>query len=109
MLINLLENALRYTEEGGSVKVTLSTAGRYARLSVADTGIGIPPESLHMIFDRFYRVEKSRTRAAGGSGLGLSIVKAIVEAHGGTVGVDSELGKGSTFWFKLPAVEGDDE
>lgn len=104
MTTNLLENALRYTNEAGTVTVTLKAFGRMARLSVEDNGIGIPAESLPHLFDRFYRVDKSRSRAAGGFGLGLSIVKAIVENHRGYVEVASELGKGSRFSVHLPAV-----
>ncbi len=102
MVGNLLENALRYTMDGGKVTVSLRSHGRTARLAVEDTGIGILPESLGHIFDRFYRVDKSRSRAAGGSGLGLSIVKAIVESHRGTVEVASEAGHGSKFTVVLP-------
>ncbi len=97
LVTNLFQNALRYTDAGGTVSVTLKPNGRYAELRIADTGIGIPPESLPKIFDRFYRVEKSRSRAAGGVGLGLSIVKAIVESHKGRIEVESEIGKGTAF------------
>lgn len=102
LLTNLLENALRYTEAGGRVFVSLDTAGRNARLVIKDTGIGIPTESLPKIFDRFYRVESSRSRAAGGSGLGLSIVRAIVDAHKGKIDVSSQVGVGTTFVVLLP-------
>lgn len=97
LLTNLLQNAMRYTDKGGSVTVKVEPAGRFAKLSVSDTGIGIPPESVPKIFDRFYRVDKSRSRAAGGVGLGLSIVRAIVDAHKGKVEVTSEVDKGTTF------------
>jgi K+-sensing histidine kinase KdpD len=97
LLTNLLQNAMRYTDKGGSVTVRLEPSGRFAKLSVKDTGIGIPPESVPKIFDRFYRVDKSRSRAAGGVGLGLSIVRAIVDAHKGKIEVTSEVGKGTTF------------
>jgi signal transduction histidine kinase len=102
LLMNLLQNALRYTESGGTVSVTLDHVGRSTRLTVSDTGIGIPEESLPRIFDRFYRVEKSRTRAAGGAGLGLSIVKAIVDLHRGRIEVTSKVGTGTTFTVWLP-------
>ncbi len=101
-------NALKFTPAGG--QVTLSAGlqanwpGRGAVLlcSVADTGIGIPPQDLLHVFERFYRVDKARARELGGSGLGLSIVETIVEAHGGEVGVESQSGQGTRFWFTLP-------
>lgn len=103
MLMNLLQNAMRYTDKGGQVTVNLETSGRgLARLTVSDTGVGIPEESVPHIFDRFYRVDKSRSRAAGGVGLGLSIVKAIVDAHKGKIEVTSKLEKGTTFAITLP-------
>jgi signal transduction histidine kinase len=103
VITNLLQNALRYTDEGGVVRVGLDNLGRHAKLTVSDTGIGIPPDSLPLIFDRFYRVDKSRSRAQGGSGLGLSIVKAIIEAHKGRIDVESKLGTGTTFTVLLPS------
>ncbi len=102
LLLNLLQNALRYTEDGGQVTVSLEHEGRNARLTVADTGMGIPEESLPKIFERFYRVEKSRTRAAGGAGLGLSIVKAIVDLHRGRIDVTSKVGVGTSFIVLIP-------
>ena len=102
LLTNLLQNAFRYTDEGGKVQVSLDTFGRYARMVITDSGIGIPPESVPKIFDRFYRVDKSRSRAAGGVGLGLSIVRAIVEGHKGKIDVTSEINKGTTFTILLP-------
>ncbi len=102
MTMNLFQNALRYTDSGGEVAVSVEVAGRQARLTIADTGIGIPAESLPKIFDRFYRVEKSRTRAAGGAGLGLSIVRAIVDLHRGKIDVASKVGAGTTFTVLLP-------
>jgi signal transduction histidine kinase len=102
LLTNLLQNAMRYTDTGGTVIVSVDTFGRYARLVIKDSGIGIPPESVPKIFDRFYRVDKSRSRAAGGVGLGLSIVRAIVETHKGKIDVASELNKGTTFTILLP-------
>lgn len=103
LLANLIDNAIRYTTEGGLITLSLFRDGVWARLEVADTGIGIPAEHLPYIFGRFYRVDKSRSRASGGTGLGLAIVKEIAEQHGGKVTVTSEPGKGSTFavWFKL--------
>jgi len=104
MIVNLLENALRYTDKGGKVTVSLSKQADDARLSVSDTGIGIPEEALPHIFDRFYRVDKSRTRAAGGSGLGLSIVDAIVRLHHGSISVESKEGSGTKFDILLPTM-----
>lgn len=103
LLGNLIDNAIRYTPEGGSITLSLFRDGNWARLEVADTGLGIAPEHLPHIFDRFYRVDKARSRASGGAGLGLAIVKSIAEQQGGKVTVTSELGKGSTFtvWLKL--------
>lgn len=104
MIANLLENASNYTNKGGTITVSLTAVGSGLTLRVSDTGIGIPPEALEKIFDRFYRVDESRTRAKGGSGLGLSIVKAIAESHQGTVVVTSEVGVGTTFTIALPAI-----
>lgn len=101
LLINLVDNAVRYTPEGGDITLSLFRDGDYACLEVADTGIGIEPEHLENIFDRFYRADKARSRAKGGIGIGLAIVKRIAEQHGGTVTVVSEPGKGSTFTVKL--------
>lgn len=98
--INLLTNAIKYTEEG-SVEVLVEDEPKHCRIIVRDTGIGIPAEDLNRIFERFYRVDKARSRAVGGTGLGLAIVKHIVEAHGSKVEVNSEPGKGSEFSFRL--------
>jgi signal transduction histidine kinase len=104
VLTNLLENALRYTNQNGAVTVSLRSLGKTVRLSVEDSGVGIPAESLPHLFDRFYRVDKSRARSAGGFGLGLAIVKAIVESHKGYVEVSSEVGHGSRFSIFLPSI-----
>lgn len=101
VLINLLDNAIKYTPAGGSVKIFAQDEGERVKVSVADTGIGIPPKDLPRIFERFYRVDEARSRDQGGTGLGLSIVKHIVQLHGGTVSVESAPGKGSTFSFTL--------
>jgi signal transduction histidine kinase len=103
---NLLSNAFHYTPEGGRVTVRLSAATEGATVSVADSGAGIPAEDLPHVFDRFYRVDRSRSRSTGGSGLGLAIVKQLVEMQGGRVWADSALGKGSTFAFSLPLAAG---
>lgn len=102
VISNLLDNAIKYTPSGGKIEVKVEDIGKMVKVSVKDTGIGIAKEDLPRIFERFYRGDKSRSPSLGGIGLGLSIVKHIVEAHGGNVGVDSEIGKGSTFYFTLP-------
>ena len=104
VLVNLLGNALQYTPAGGEVAVRATSDGAAVTVSVQDTGIGLSPEALQHVFERFYRVDRSRSRAAGGSGLGLTIARHLVEAHGGTIGASSPgLGRGCTFWFALPA------
>jgi len=105
VLHNLLENAVAHTHKGGTINVAAITQGNWVVISVSDTGEGIPAEDLPHIFERFYRVDKSRARATGGSGLGLTIAKRLVEAHGGTITAQSELGKGSRFSFTLPIAE----
>jgi len=102
ILVNLLHNAISYTPEGGSIILEAGAAPEGAEISVSDDGIGIPPEDVPRIFERFYRVDKARSRDQGGTGLGLSIVRHIVEAHGGHVRVESKPGKGSRFTFFLP-------
>jgi two-component system, OmpR family, sensor histidine kinase BaeS len=102
VLVNLVGNALRYTPPGGRVTVTASPAGGTAVLTVHDSGIGIAPDHLPHVFDRFYRCDASRSRETGGSGLGLAIVRQLVAAHGGTVTAASEPGRGSTFTVRLP-------
>lgn len=113
---NLVSNALRYTPVGGRVSIQTSVissqtradhrlaTGYWLLTTVADTGTGIAPEDLPYVFDRFYRANKSRNRASGGSGIGLAIVKQLVEAHGGRVGVESEVGQGTRFWLTLPVA-----
>lgn len=103
VLINLLGNALRYTPAGGEVVVQAMKAGDTVQWAVRDTGIGIAAEHLPHLFERFYRVDKARTRATGGAGIGLTICKALVELHGGQIWVESAgLGQGATFFFTLP-------
>ena len=104
VITNLVENAVKYNRDGGSVTVTIDAGLRNFSISVADTGIGIPEESLPQIFDRFYRVDKSRSRAVGGTGLGLSIARSVVLQHHGTLEVQSRLGVGTTFIMKIPIL-----
>jgi two-component system, OmpR family, phosphate regulon sensor histidine kinase PhoR len=104
LLSNLIDNALRYTPAKGTVCVRLDATESRAVLQVADTGEGIPAAELPRIFERFYRVDKARARQTGGTGLGLAIVRHVAEAHGGTVRVDSELSRGSTFTVTLPVA-----
>lgn len=104
LLLNLVTNAIKYTPEGGSIEVTLTKTETEAQVRVSDTGIGIPAEDLEHIFDRFYRVDKARSRAAGGTGLGLSIAHWIAEAHHGRIEVASQEGIGTTFTLILPVA-----
>jgi PAS domain S-box-containing protein len=106
ILLNLLDNAIKFTEEGGQVRVYAGVKGAMAQVCVEDTGIGIPREYHDMIFDRLYQVDSSATRRYGGTGMGLVIVREVVEAHGGRIWVESEEGKGSRFCFTLPVAKG---
>jgi two-component system, OmpR family, phosphate regulon sensor histidine kinase PhoR len=101
-LVNLLDNAIQYTPSGGRVAVKLNRAETRADVTVADTGIGIPAGDLERVFERFYRVDRARSRALGGTGLGLAIVKHVAERHGGSIRVVSVEGKGSSFTLSLP-------
>lgn len=101
---NLVDNAIKYTSEGGTVNVTLRSNGDGCRLEVADSGIGLSPADQGRVFERFYRVDRARSRELGGTGLGLSIVKNTVRGIGGDVGVRSAVGRGSTFWVELPRM-----
>ncbi|MFC2011329.1 sensor histidine kinase [Chloroflexota bacterium] len=105
VLRNLLENAIAHTGNGGSITVAAKKHDNWIKVSVTDNGEGIPAEDLPNIFERFYRVDKSRARATGGHGLGLTIAKRLVEAHGGKIEVNSEPGRGSSFNFTLPVLE----
>ena len=104
IVYDLCDNAIKYNRSGGSVKVSVEHDGVDTILTVADTGIGIPEDSLDRIFERFYRVDKSRSKEVGGTGLGLSIVKHAVMIHHGTIKVTSELGKGTCFTVTLPNI-----
>jgi signal transduction histidine kinase len=102
MILNLLDNAVKYTPEGGEISLALARQNGNAEIVVRDTGIGIPENDQRRVFDRFYRVDKARSRALGGAGLGLSIARTIVEAHGGQITIDSTPRHGSTFTVSLP-------
>jgi heavy metal sensor kinase len=104
LMLNLVDNAVKYTSGGGKVTLSLEMSDGNARFMVEDTGIGIPPKHLEKIFDRFYRIDKSRSRLPDGLGLGLSISKWVAEAHGGRLLVESKVGKGSKFTVILPAI-----
>jgi signal transduction histidine kinase len=104
VFVNLIDNALRHTSDGGRIKVELDARGSDAVLRVRDTGEGIPYRDLPHIFERFYVVDRSRTRGSGGAGLGLAIVKGIVDAHGGAISAESMLGRGTAFTIRLPIM-----
>ncbi|MCL4250713.1 MAG: cell wall metabolism sensor histidine kinase WalK [Anaerolineae bacterium] len=109
VLHNLLSNALRHTPEGGTITLTLSEYGDGVQIAVTDTGEGIPPEHLPHIFERFYRGDAGRSRDMGGTGLGLAVAKAIVEAHGGEILAESEIGKGTSVKVRLPRYTAQDK
>jgi signal transduction histidine kinase len=98
----LITNAIQFTDAGGTIRIRCEAVPPHVVITVEDTGIGIPADSLQKIFDPFFRVDQARTRARGGSGLGLSLARWIVESHNGTISVRSELGKGSSFIVSLP-------
>jgi heavy metal sensor kinase len=104
LLANLIDNAIRYTAAGGSVTVSVAQDSESVTLTVDDTGIGIPAGHLPHIFERFYRVDKARSRAEGGSGLGLAICKQIAEEHGGSISVESDEGEGTRFAVRMPSA-----
>ena len=104
VIYNVIDNAIKYTPRGGSVRVDLFRQGKKAVIRISDTGIGIPAEDLPHIFDRFYRVDKARSRETGGTGLGLSIVKQIVLMHDGDITASSVENEGTTFTIELPAL-----
>ena len=105
---NILQNGIKYTQCGGELKVSLQNDGEFALMTIQDTGIGIPEEDLGFIFNRFYRVDKARSRDEGGSGLGLSICRQIAEAHKGTIEVESKLGVGTRFKIRIPLIPNDE-
>jgi two-component system phosphate regulon sensor histidine kinase PhoR len=104
-LVNLIDNAIKYSDENTEITITSKSDNRNIVISVTDQGAGIAKKHFHRLFERFYRVDKARSRKMGGTGLGLSIVKHIVNIHNGTVHVESEVGKGSTFTIILPLFE----
>jgi signal transduction histidine kinase len=101
---NVLNNAVRYTPPQGLVELSAAVDGAMLKILIADTGVGIPPEDLDRVFERFYRVEKTRSRDYGGTGLGLSITRKLVEAHGGAIWLESMPGQGTRVWFTVPAM-----
>ena len=102
VLTNLIDNAIKFNREKGSIRICSQEEESSIKIIIEDSGIGIPEKDIPRIFERFYRVDKARSRELGGTGLGLSIVKHIVELHNGNVGVESVEGLGSKFWFILP-------
>lgn len=104
LLINLADNSIKYNTRGGYVKIIVKDTGARALIVVEDNGIGIPKESQERIFERFYRVDKSRSKQIGGTGLGLSIVKHIVTYHSGTISLKSSVGKGTKIVITLPKI-----
>ncbi len=103
-VVNLLENAVKYSDEGSVVEVETAAADGWVDVVVRDRGVGIPAKDLERIFERFYRVDRARSRATGGTGLGLSIVRHVATNHGGEVLVESQEGLGSTFTLRLPSA-----
>jgi signal transduction histidine kinase len=102
VMMNILTNAVKYTPTGGCIDIRLQVEDEQALIEISDTGLGIAPEDLPHIFNRFYRIDSARNRDQGGTGLGLAIVKAIVAAHGGKISVESIIGEGTTFFVSLP-------
>ncbi|WP_101696401.1 HAMP domain-containing sensor histidine kinase [Clostridium minihomine] len=107
VITNLLSNAIKYTRDGGRIRIEVKDNGENAFILVEDNGIGIPSEELDLIFERFYRADRSRSRKTGGAGIGLTIAKSIVEAHGGSLSAESREGKGSRFTVTLPKEQGE--
>jgi signal transduction histidine kinase len=105
-LLILMDNAAKYTPRCGSIRVSVASCDGFAQTSVSDTGIGVAPQDMPRLFDRFWRADKARSREQGGAGLGLSIAKWIVDMHGGSISVQSEPGKGSVFTIQVPLAVG---
>ena len=106
ILTNLVENAVKYNKENGEVTVTVDADHQFFTVEVADTGIGIPEESLVKIYERFYRVDKSHSREIGGTGLGLAITRSAILLHRGSIRAESRLGEGTRFLVKMPLIHG---
>ena len=104
-----MENGIKYNRPGGSLTVTLDRQDDMAVLEVADTGVGIPTDAISHLFERFYRVDKARSRKSGGSGLGLAIVRNMVDRNGGAIDVRSEVGSGSAFTVRFPIFDTEEE
>ncbi|MDQ4105840.1 MAG: cell wall metabolism sensor histidine kinase WalK, partial [Actinomycetota bacterium] len=102
VFLNILDNAIKYSDPGARVDISIEEADSSLTVQISDTGVGIPEEDLGQLFDRFYRVNKDRSRSTGGSGLGLAIAREIVALHGGDIEVESEVGVGSTFRVRIP-------
>ena len=109
IIFNLVENAIKYNRSGGSVTVSLDRDAENAVMTVSDTGVGIPPDAIGHLFERFFRVDKARSRKSGGTGLGLAIVKSMVERNGGTIQVSSKLNEGSVFTITFPIFDTEEE
>ena len=105
VITNIISNAMKYSDKGSVIKISMGATRSVYMLSISDNGIGMPPEALDRIFDRFYRVDKARSRSMGGNGLGLSIAKEIMDAHSGSIDVVSQLGQGTTMELKFPKVK----
>jgi hypothetical protein len=105
-VVNLVDNAIKYSNPGGEVLLGLAVRDSRLVITVSDQGVGIPPSDLDRVFERFYRTDKARSRELGGTGLGLAIVKHIARVHNGDIGVDSLLGKGTTFTMTIPQPDG---
>jgi len=102
VLLNLLSNAIKFTTDGGRITLSAQVAGDRVRVAVSDSGIGIAPDDQQKLFREFVQLDGSASRRYEGTGLGLALSKRLVELHGGAIGVESQLGKGSTFWFTVP-------
>lgn len=105
VITNIVSNAVKYTPDGGKIDMLVGTSGKNVFVRVADNGIGIPEKDLPRLFDRFYRVDKARSRESGGTGLGLSIAQEILNQHKGSIEISSEYGKGTSVLITIPAAE----
>jgi signal transduction histidine kinase len=105
VIVNLLANAIKFSPNNSTITVAYKEISHFVEVRIKDEGRGIPPEHMSAIFERFSQVQASDHSEKGGKGLGLAICKSIIEAHGGSIGVDSEAGKGATFWFTIPQPE----